>query len=144
MSSLSDWPIPQMKNRLAYRRYTIFESTCESGSDGQGEREGGERGDRGGFTFVLEKVAHARSSCEDELRHVLDDLGCDESVGVGVLPCQQLAANSGSQCSSGRGHGPLFLGDMVVYHFDRRTLPCREMSRKKDKPACCRGVNVWL
>lgn len=29
---------------------------------------------------------------------------------------------------------PLLRGDMVVYHFARRTLPCREMRRKKDKP----------
>ena len=33
---------------------------------------------------------------------------------------------------------PLLRGDMVVYHFARRTLPCREIRRKKDKPVSSR------
>ena len=42
---------------------------------------------RYGSTFVLDEIAHARPTCEDELRDILDDLGlvlwrqCGEPLG---------------------------------------------------------------
>jgi hypothetical protein len=137
MSSLSCCPIPQMKKRLAYRLYTILESADAAEHQNKKRRRPSRR--RDGRTFVLEEVAHARSPGQHELCDVLYNLGCRTGRGID---------EGGRNVSTGRGlrrafappvtSAPLLRGDMVVYHFARRTLPCREMRRKKDKPVSSR------
>lgn len=54
-------------------KFSVLQSAREE--EEEEEREGGRR------TFVLEKVAHACSSGEDELRYVFDDFGCGRREG---------------------------------------------------------------
>lgn len=94
-------------------------------------------------TLVLEEVAHAGAPCEDELGHVLDDLGClcraDRVVGGSGRDEEAGERGQGQRRERAQARGErdahLLRGLIVVYHFARRTLPCREIKRRNDTPA---------
>lgn len=131
MSSLSCCPIPQMKKRLAYRLYTILESADAEAHQNKKRRRPSRR--RDGRTFVLEEVAHARSPGQHELCDILYNLGC--RTGIASVSTRRCLRRVFAPLVTS---APLLRGDMVVYHFARRTLPCREIRRKKDKPVSSR------
>jgi hypothetical protein len=66
--------MPVTKNRDAYRRYTTFVSD-QSGYCQQASLFFFFRVKKRKRTLVFDKIAHACAASEDELRHILDNLG---------------------------------------------------------------------